>query len=243
MTVNEVDPVTRIEIYIRNVEQVLEQIKELSVADSSVREIISIAEAYVKDARFYLSRGDYLTALSTIAYAEGLLDALRLLGYVRFTWKMPSELLNRARTKVLTAGTFEIIHPGHIYYLKEAWKLGRVITIIARDSTVRKIKKRDVIIGEEQRLEVVSSLYYVHKARLGYEDDILKVVEEERPDIILLGPDQPFDEDKILSELKRRGLDTIQVKRLNKRIEGELYSTTNIIRKILEKFSNMLEKT
>ena len=236
MKINQVDPTTRVEIYIRNVEQALEQVKSINPSDPKVREVIEIVESYVKDARFYLSRGDYLTALAVIAYAEGLLDALRLLGLVEFSWKMPSELSERARTKVLTAGTFEIIHPGHIYYLREAWKLGRVITVIARDSTVRKIKCRDVIINEKQRLEVVSSLYYVHKARLGYEDDMLKVVEEERPDIILLGPDQPFDEDKLLAELKRRGIDNIQIKRLDKRVEGELYSTTNIIRKIIEKF-------
>ncbi len=234
MSIDQVDLITRIETYIRNVEQVLEKIKP-QATDTNTREIVDIVESYVKDSRFYLSRGDYITALSTIAYAEGLLDALRLLGHLSFEWKSPSELLERARTKVLTAGTFEILHPGHIYYLKEAWKLGRVITVVARDSTVRKIKGREVIIDERQRLEVVKSIYYVHKARLGYEDDFLRVIEEERPNIILLGPDQPFDENELIANLKRRGIENIQVRRLDKRIEGELYSTSNIIRKIIEK--------
>ncbi len=234
MSIDQVDLITRIETYIRNVEQVLEKIKP-QATDTNTREIVDIVESYVKDSRFYLSRGDYITALSTIAYAEGLLDALRLLGHLSFEWKSPSELLERARTKVLTAGTFEILHPGHIYYLKEAWKLGRVITVVARDSTVRKIKGREVIIDERQRLEVVKSIYYVHKARLGYEDDFLRVIEEERPNIILLGPDQPFDENELIANLKRRGIENIQIKRLDRRIEGELYSTSNIIRKIIEK--------
>lgn len=234
MSIDQVDLITRIETYIRNVEQVLEKIKP-QATDTNTREIVDIVESYVKDSRFYLSRGDYITALSAIAYAEGLLDALRLLGHLSFEWKSPSELLERARTKVLTAGTFEILHPGHIYYLKEAWKLGRVITVVARDSTVRKIKGREVIIDERQRLEVVKSIYYVHKARLGYEDDFLRVIEEERPNIILLGPDQPFDENELIANLKRRGIENIQIKRLDRRIEGELYSTSNIIRKIIEK--------
>ncbi len=236
MDISSLPPEVRVEVYIRNVEQALEK---LIIRDSSpkVKEVLDIVRAYVRDSRHYLSRGDIFTALATIAYAEGLLDALRLLGLVDFAWLRPSELHQRALTKVLTAGTFEILHPGHIYYLHEAWKLGRVITVVARDSTVRRLKGRDVVIGESQRLEVVKSIVYVHKARLGYEDDMLRVVEEERPDIILLGPDQPVDEDKLRRELERRGLASVEIRRLPSRLNSELYSTSSIIRKIVEKFS------
>ncbi len=237
--ISKLDPETRVEIYIRNVEQALEQIEHIYTISQEIREILDIVKAYIKDSKFYLKNGDVFTALATIAYAEGLLDALRLLGMVNFHWRMPSELARRAQTKVLTAGTFEILHPGHIYYLQEAWKLGRVVTIVARDTTVRKLKGRDVVINEQQRLKVVENLYYVHKARLGYEDDMLRVVEEERPNIILLGPDQPVDEDKLRRELERRGLSNIQIMRLPSRLNSELYSTSAIIKKIVEKFRNI----
>ena len=42
---------------------------------------------------------------------------------------------------VLTFGTFDIFHPGHLHYLKEAKKHGNcLIVIIARDTTVQRIK-------------------------------------------------------------------------------------------------------
>ncbi len=237
INIEELDLETRICLYIINVEQVLEKVKTSLDTDPRVREIVNIVEAYVKDSKYYLSKKDYFTALSTITYAEGLLDALRFLNILSFEWKRPSELVQRARTKVLTAGTFEILHPGHIYYLKQAWRLGRVITVVSRDSTVLKIKKREPIVDEKSRLEVVGSLYYVHKARLGYEDDMLRVVEEERPNIILLGPDQPVDEDWLKRELERRGLGDVTVMRLKEDLDKRTYSTSIIIRKIVERYA------
>jgi len=224
----------RIEAYIRNVEYVLEKLKNENL-DFKIREILEIVEAYLKDSKYYLSKGDYFTALATIAYAEGLLDALRLLGLVKFEWLKSCELMKKAFTKVLTAGTFEILHPGHIMYLKEAWNLGRVITIVSRDETVKKIKGRDVIIPEDQRLEVIKHIYYVHKARLGYTDDMFRVIEEEKPNIIFLGPDQPIDENTIVKEVEKRGLKGITVIRMSKVINKDLYSTTKIINRILER--------
>jgi len=237
INIENVDLETRITIYIINLEKALEKARQnIYNLDTRIREILDIVEAYLKDSKHYLSKRDYITALSTVAYAEGLLDALRLLGYTDFKWEKPSELFQRATTKVLTAGTFEILHPGHIYYLKEAWKLGRVITIVSRDSTVKKIKKREPIVNEDQRLQVVSSLYYVHKARLGYEDDMLRVVEEERPNIILLGPDQPVDEDWLKRELEKRNLNNVEIVRLKSKLNKDIYSTSNIIKKIIEKY-------
>ncbi len=239
INIGDVDLETRINIYIINVENVIEQLKNSINVDHTIREIVDIVEAYLKDSKYYLSIGDYITALATISYAEGLLDALRMLGYVKFEWKKPSDLINRARIKVLTAGTFEILHPGHIHYLKHAWNLGRVITVVSRDSTVRKIKKREPVIDEYQRLEVVKSLYYVHKARLGYEDDMLRVVEEEKPNIILLGPDQPVSEEWLKRELERRGLRDIEIIRLSsKLLDKDTYSTSNIIKRIISKYMN-----
>jgi len=116
--------------------------------------------------------------------------------------------MSKREKRVVVAGTFDIIHPGHIHLIKEATKLGKVIVIVARDSTVRRIKGREPIIPERQRLEVVKNIKGVFKARLGNEDkDLLKVVEEEKPDIILLGPNQNFNEKEIEEELKKLELE------------------------------------
>ena len=228
-----VNPEIKINAYIRNVANALDQIEREGVRN----EVVEIAKAYLKDSIYYLSRGDQFTALATIAYAEGLLDALRLLGMAHFNWSKTDDLIRRAQNKVFVAGTFEIIHPGHIAYLRHAWTLGRVVAVIARDSTVRKIKGRDVIIPENQRLEVISNIVYVHKARLGYEDDMFRVVEEERPNIILLGPNQPFNEDWLREELRRRGLGNIEVIRFNDYVDCPLCSTTKILKAISSRFN------
>lgn len=227
------NPETRIDAYIRNVANALVQIEREGVKN----DVVEIARAYLKDSIYYLSRGDQFNALATIAYAEGLLDALRLLGIAQFNWSKTDDLIRRAQNKVFVAGTFEIIHPGHIAYLRHAWTLGRVVAVIARDSTVRRIKNRDVIIPERQRLEVVSNIVYVHKARLGYEDDMFRVVEEERPNIILLGPNQPFNENSLREELRKRGLGNIEVVRFNDYVDCPLCSTTRILKAISNRFN------
>ncbi|WP_243679586.1 FAD synthase [Vulcanisaeta souniana] len=109
--------------------------------------------------------------------------------------------------------------------------------MIARDSTVKRIKGRDIVIPEDQRLEVVRNIVYVHKARLGYEDDMFRVVEEERPNIILLGPNQPFNEDSLREELRKRGLGNMEVIRFNDYVDCPLCSTTKILKAISNKFS------
>lgn len=145
--------------------------------------------------------------------------------------------MSKREKRVLVAGTFDIIHPGHIYLIKEATKLGKVIVIVARDSTVRRIKGREPIIPERQRLEVVKNIKGVFKARLGNEDrDLLKVVEEEEPDIILLGPNQNFNEKEIEEELKRRGINVKVLRLKNELKDFPLHSTTKIVRRILEIF-------
>jgi len=147
----------------------------------------------------------------------------------------------KRRKRVLASGTFDIIHPGHIYYLKKAKELGdELIVIIARDSTVKRIKGREPIMPEENRRIVVESLKPVDKAVLGYEgEDIFKIVEEIKPDIIALGYDQDYDPDEIKKELKKRGLN-VEVVRIE-RYNDEIAATSKIISRILEVLSNEKE--
>ena len=83
-------------------------------------------------------------------------------------------------------------------------------------------------------MEVVSSIRYVYKAFLGDPEDPLKSVEIIKPDIILLGPDQIFNEDDLRRELRSRGIENIDVMRLPERIST--YSSLGVIRKILDKY-------
>ncbi|HOQ18276.1 MAG TPA: FAD synthase [Methanothermobacter thermautotrophicus] len=135
---------------------------------------------------------------------------------------------------VMATGTFDIIHPGHGFFLEEARKLGgkdaRLVVVLARDSTVR-ARKRTPIVGEKQRLEVVRMLKPVDEAYLGSETDMFEIVHRIKPDIIAIGPDQNFDVDELRDELRRRGLEC-EVKRIEKYRDSELDSTCKIIKRI-----------
>ena len=104
-------------------------------------------------------------------------------------------------------GTFDMLHPGHLNYLKQAKKYGNyLLVVVARDQTVEKERGRKPVVRENDRLDMVKAVNLVDKAVLGNIGDKLKVVEQYKPNIICLGYDQRVDEDKLKEELKRRGL-------------------------------------
>ena len=138
--------------------------------------------------------------------------------------------------KVVATGTFDLLHMGHIYYLREAKKLGNELAVIvACDSTVRKLKHEPVT-PEKMRLEIIKELKMVDEAVLGHKDDMYKVVKDIEPDIIALGYDQIHNAEKIKRELKKRNI-TTQVVRLPK-YSGmdDLNGTRKIIAKIISAY-------
>ncbi len=232
-----VDLPRRVEAYIENVEQAIEKVK--GRVEGRAAKLVELASAYVSDARYYLEKGDAETALAAIAYAEGLIDALRWLGVADFEWKPLSSLLSRP--VVVVAGTFDILHPGHLALLRYAYKLGRVYVIVARDSNVRRFKGREPIVPEEQRLQVVSAVRYVHAATLGDEKDVLRPVVEASPDIVVLGPDQWASEKWLEEKLREQGLEA-KIVRMPERVKCSLCSVTDIACRILETFPARLCK-
>lgn len=136
-------------------------------------------------------------------------------------------------TLVVATGTFSVLHPGHITYLREARKLGdRLIVIVARDEFVRK-RKNSCPIPEEQRLAVVRALKPVDDAILGDTEDMFKPIKELKPDIIALGRDQDFKEEELEAQLIQRGLKA-KVVRVQGYWESGLDSSKKIIARIRE---------
>ncbi|MCX6821263.1 MAG: FAD synthase [Candidatus Aenigmarchaeota archaeon] len=129
--------------------------------------------------------------------------------------------------KIATFGVFDIIHAGHVKFLERCKKISKnaeLIVVLARDSTVLKDKGRKPLTPEEQRKYIVESLKPVDKAILGNEgSDRLSIVEEIKPDIIILGHDQGWDEKELEQELKKRML-KVKVFRLKK--YGNINSTS-----------------
>jgi len=139
---------------------------------------------------------------------------------------------------VLTSGAFDLLHYGHIRLLEEAKKLGgpgsRLVVIIARDETVRRLKGRRPVISEDQRRAVVEALKMVDEALLGYEDlDMTSVIEKVRPDIIAVGHDQDDIEEMARRVVEEKGLD-IEIVRIGRFGPSVLNSSSKIKRKIVE---------
>ena len=139
--------------------------------------------------------------------------------------------------KVLIAGTFDLIHPGHIHLINEAAKLGDVYVIVATDKNRELYSGEAPIVPEEQRLTVIKSIKNVKDAKLGrHDNDTLKTVEEINPDIVLLGPNQKYSIETLKKGLIDIGLNKVEVKRLETYFERyELHSSSLIKQKIIER--------
>ena len=144
----------------------------------------------------------------------------------------------------MATGTFDLLHLGHIYFLKEAKKLGdKLVVIVATDKTVRKLKHEPVN-PQEIRLNIIKELKIVDDAFIGHEDDIYKIVNEIKPDIIALGYDQIHDEKTIEKELKKRNIKAKIVRLSELKGGSDLEGTRKIIGKIISayEFQKDMEK-
>lgn len=137
-------------------------------------------------------------------------------------------------TRVLATGTFDLLHPGHTYFLMKARDLGdELFVIVARDSNVT--HKPKPVVPEEQRLEMVKALGMVDRALLGSEIDMFEPLKQIKPDIIALGYDQRFDTNFLEKELAKRGL-SAQIVRIPLSKECPLCSTGAIIKEVLKRY-------
>jgi FAD synthetase len=126
--------------------------------------------------------------------------------------------------KVLAQGAFDIIHPGHIHYLKKSAKKGDKLTVvIARDSRIK--QRKNLIFNEEERKEIIEALESVDKAVLGSEDDIYSTVEKINPDKITLGHDQHHSEEQVKQMAEEATGKEVEVITIS---NHEKYSSSNI---------------
>ncbi len=81
--------------YIASAEKVLSELKLLptpvTADEATVSEVLRWAQDYLADAKYYKAAGKLETSLTSIAYCEGLLDGLRLMGAVTFEWPIKKQ--------------------------------------------------------------------------------------------------------------------------------------------------------
>ncbi|MDI3474314.1 MAG: synthetase [Thermococcaceae archaeon] len=143
----------------------------------------------------------------------------------------------RKKIRVLVGGVFDILHVGHIHFLKQAKELGdELIVIVAHDETVRMHKKREPINSAEDRAELLKAIRYVDEVYIGTPGTIdMKLVKKINPDVIAIGPDQGFSCERLKEELRRHGIKA-EVIRIPYLYKSDRAKTSKIIEKIVETF-------
>ena len=101
----------------------------------------------------------------------------------------------KGKTIVFTNGCFDIIHKGHVRYLREAKALGDILVVgLNSDSSVRRIKPGRPINNEEDRAEVLSSLEMIDYVVIFEEDTPYEIIKFLRPHVLVKGGDWKVEE-------------------------------------------------
>jgi rfaE bifunctional protein nucleotidyltransferase chain/domain len=107
---------------------------------------------------------------------------------------------------VFTNGCFDLIHIGHIRYLKEAKEKGDILIVaVNSDSSTGKLKGNGrPVVPEEERAEILSSFYFVDYVVIFSEDTAVKLISSLQPHILIKGGDyrrKEIAERKIMEEI------------------------------------------
>ena len=81
---------------------------------------------------------------------------------------------------VVVSGYFNPIHIGHVRLLQEASELGDKVVVIVNNDHQQQLKKGKIIMGQEERLEVVRAIRFVDEALIAVDEDptILRTLEQ-----------------------------------------------------------------
>ncbi|MEK9152147.1 MAG: adenylyltransferase/cytidyltransferase family protein [Patescibacteria group bacterium] len=103
---------------------------------------------------------------------------------------------------VLVFGVFDLLHPGHLAFLRAAKKKGdRLIVAVTPDARVRKEKGAAPFFNERERAAMVSAVRWVDRAVVGDRGKQWTLVRRLRPDVICLGYDQNAGHPKFLAQV------------------------------------------
>jgi D-glycero-beta-D-manno-heptose 1-phosphate adenylyltransferase len=141
-------------------------------------------------------------------------------------------LRNQGKKLVFTNGCFDILHVGHVRYLKEARALGDALIVgINSDRSVREIKGQSrPIVTDLERAEVVAALACVDFTVIFDEPTPKEIIDEIVPDVLVKGADWGVSEIVGRDTVEKAGGVVLNIPL----VQGS--STTEIIRKVIECF-------
>jgi len=137
-------------------------------------------------------------------------------------------LRKKGKKIAFTNGCFDILHVGHVRYLREAKKTADVLVLaLNSDSSVRSIKgEKRPLMTEKERAEILAALEFVDFVTIFPELTPLELINYLKPDVLIKGGDWP--EEKVVGreEVKKWGGKVAIIPE----VEGK--STTNVVEKI-----------
>jgi len=94
--------------------------------------------------------------------------------------------------KVLVSGCFDLLHSGHIQFLKQASSYGRLLIAVGRDKNIEQLKAQAPYFSQEERIFMLNSIQYVEQAfpssgsgMLDFEPDLKRI----KPDYFVVNRD------------------------------------------------------
>ena len=162
----------------------------------------------------------------------GQVLSLKKLKELRKKWKRQGKKL------VFTNGCFDLLHLGHIRYLKKAKSLGDILVVgLNSDRSVKKIKgEKRPILPEKERAEILSSLWFVDYVVLFNEETPERLIKELEPDVLVKGADWKLKEIVGADLVRSRGGVVRRIPLYKSR------STTSVIDEIIRRYCSDLEK-
>lgn len=100
-------------------------------------------------------------------------------------------LRRKGKRLVFTNGCFDLLHPGHVRYLKEARLLGDALVVaLNSDRSVRVLKGEGrPILNQEERAEVMAALEAVDYVTIFDDETPRELIARLRPDVLVKGGD------------------------------------------------------
>lgn len=137
-------------------------------------------------------------------------------------------LRDAGRTVVFTNGVFDLIHPGHVRYLREARSLGDALIVgVNADESVRRNKGESrPVTREDERAELIAALACVDAVTVFGEDTPAEVIRAIQPDVLVKGADWAADQIVGRDTVEARGGKVVRI------AVEEGYSTTALLRRI-----------